>query len=86
MTVKDLPTLRTDIAAAIPDNVSEDIGAGDVRDTGFIDTIDSLEKDSVTGQILATGGSVPINNAVGLTQSEYDAINTKNPNTLYVII
>lgn len=43
MTVKTLTDLRTAINAALPDNTTRLINPVDVRQTGLIDTIDSLE-------------------------------------------
>jgi len=42
MVAKDYATLKTAIAAAIPDNISRQVDPTDVRDTGFVDVIDSL--------------------------------------------
>lgn len=63
MAVKDLNTLRSDIVAAMPDNTSGLIGADDVRDTGFIDTIDSLEAAGVAVDNVAALRALNVGNA-----------------------
>lgn len=48
MTIKGLDVLKSAIAAAIPDNIVREIDPVDVRDTGFMDSIDSLAPGNVT--------------------------------------
>ena len=40
----------------------------------------------ITSDVSAAAGSDRINNAISLTQVEYDAIGTPDANTLYIIV
>lgn len=62
----------------------------DIIDSGEIDgnIKHAVERDKGGGIVVSDigpAGSVVINNVVGLTQAEYDAIATPDANTLYVI-
>ncbi len=48
MTVKDLDDLATAIGVAIPDNTTRLVDPADIRDTGFVDSIDSIGRINAT--------------------------------------
>jgi len=57
MTAKDLDSLRAAVSAALPDNTTRLIDPADVRQIGFIDSIDSLsDRVSITPQMFGAVG------------------------------